>query len=187
MKKLILSLLCFSIVGMVYSQGIIKLDELRMEFNPKSLELDESSNSLTFNVSEDYVGQFHANPLKYARENFSIEDFIEANQDKSYDKYIVSFITNKGKLKINYNKDGDVISSSQRFTDINLPNRTIVKVLKANEGYRIVGTKHLAFTKSGWAIDKEFYRVKLENGKSKKNVKMNVTRDATGYAVATLK
>ncbi|MBE7638754.1 hypothetical protein GUB10_00265 [Salegentibacter sp. BLCTC] len=186
MKKLILSLLCFTIVGMVYSQGIIKLDELRMDFNPKSLEIDETSNTLTFQVSEDYVGQFHANPLKYARENFSIEDFIEANQDKGYDKYTVSFITNKGKLKVNYNRNGEVISSNQRFVDVNLPNRTLVKILRANEGYSIVGTKHLAFTKSGWTIDKEYYKVKLENGKNKKNVKMNVTRDAKGYAVATL-
>ncbi|SKB32071.1 hypothetical protein SAMN05660776_0373 [Salegentibacter holothuriorum] len=186
MKKLILSLLCFTIVGMVYGQGIIKLDELKMEFNPKSLEIDETSNVLTFQVSEDYVGQFHANPLRYAKENFSIEDFIEANQNKGYNKYVVSFLTNKGKLIVNYDKDGEVISSNQRFIDVNLPNKTIVKVLRANEGYRIIGTKHLAYSKSGWTIDKEFYKVKLENGKNRKNVKMNISRDATGVAVATL-
>ena len=186
MKKLILSLLCFTIVGMVYAQGIIKLDELRMDLNPKSLEIDESSNSLTFNVSEDYVGQFHANPLRYARENFSVKDFIEANQDKDYDRYTVIFVTNKGTLRVNYDQLGEIISSSQRFTDINLPYKTIVKVLKANEGYSIVKTKHIAQSKSGWEINKEFYKVKLENGNKRKNIKMNISRDASGVAVATL-
>ena len=186
MKKLILSLLCFTIAGMVYAQGVIKLDELKMEFNPTSLEIDESSNSLTFNVSEDYIGQFHANPLKYAKQNFSIEDFIEANQGKDYNKYTVTFVTNKGTLRVNYNEDGEITSSSQRFIDVNLPNKSIVEILKANEGYRIVGTKHLAYSKSGWTVDKEFYKVKLENGKNKKNVKMNISRNASGVAVATL-
>tara|TARA_B100001063_G_C16720560_1_gene533309 strand:+ start:418 stop:765 length:348 start_codon:yes stop_codon:yes gene_type:complete len=100
MKKLILSLLCFAIAGMVYAQGVIKLDELKMEFNPTSLEIDESSNSLTFKVSEDYIGQFHANPLKYAKQNFSIADFIEANQGKDFNKYTVTFVTSKGTLRV---------------------------------------------------------------------------------------
>ncbi len=186
MKKLILSLLCIAFVGMAYSQRVIKLDELKMEYTPKSLEIDESSNTLTFKVSEDYIGQFHANPMRYAKENFSIMDFIEANRDKEYDTYIVNFITNKGNLKVNYNNQGEIISSSQKFTDINLPYNSLISVLKANEGYSIFGTKHLAFSRSGGEINKEFYKVKLENGKKSKTVKLNIDRDARGVAVATL-
>ncbi|MBZ9632276.1 hypothetical protein LB465_15950 [Salegentibacter sp. LM13S] len=186
MRKLILSLLCIAFVRMAYSQGVIKLDELKMEYNPKSLEIDESSNSLTFKVSEDYIGQFHSNPMRYAKENFSIMDFIEANRDKEYSTYVVSFITNKGNLKVNYNNKGEIISSSQKFTDINLPYNSLISVLKANEGYSIVGTKHLAFSRSGGEINKEFYKVKLENGNKSKTVKMNINRDASGVAVATI-
>lgn len=186
MRKLILSLLCVAFVGMAYSQNVIKLDELKMELNPKSLEIDESSNSLTYNVSEDYVGQFHSNPMKYAKQNFNIMDFITANRDKEYDTYLVTFITNKGNLKVNYNKQGEIISSSQKFIDISLPYNSLISVLKANEGYSIVGTKHLAFSRAGGEINKEFYKVKLENSKKNKTVKMNVNRDASGVAVATI-
>jgi hypothetical protein len=178
--------MCIAFAGMSYSQKVIKLDQLKMEFNPQSLVIDEASNSLTFNVSEDYIGQFHANPLKYAKENFSIMDFIEANQDRDYDTYAVTFITNKGQLKVNFNQLGNITSSSQRFKDVNLPYNSLISVLKANEGYSLVGTKHVAYSKSGWDVDKEFYKLKLKNGKKSKTVKLNVSRDASGVAVATL-
>ncbi len=61
-----------------------------------------------------------------------------------------------------------------------------MEILKANEGYKIISTKHLAYSKSSWIPDKEFYKVKLENGKNRKNVKMNISRNASGVAVATL-
>ena len=46
MRKLILSLLCIAFLGMAYSQNVIKLDELKMDLNPKSLEIEESSINL---------------------------------------------------------------------------------------------------------------------------------------------
>jgi len=184
MKKLILSLLCIAIAGMVYSQGVIKLDEMR--YNPKSLEIDESTNSLTFNVIEEYAGQFYANPLRYAKENFSIMNFIEANQGKEFNGYEVTFKTNKGFLKVNYNQLGDITSSSQRFKDVRLPYNSMMSILKANEGYSLVGTKHLAYSKSGWDVDEEYYKAKLKNGTKSKTVKININRDASGVAVATI-
>ncbi|WP_037321582.1 hypothetical protein [Salegentibacter sp. Hel_I_6] len=186
MKNLILTLMCLAFVAMAYSQRVIKLEELNLDYNPKSLEIDGSSNSLSFNVSEDYIGQFHSNPLRFAKENFNIMDFIEANQDKDYDTYTVTFITNKGNLKVNYNAAGKIQSSSQRFKDINLPYYSLISVLRANEGYSLVGTKHLAYSKDGWALDEEFYKVKLQNGNKSKTVKLNVDRDARGVAVATI-
>jgi len=186
MKKLVLTMMCLAFVAMAYSQRVIKLEELNLDYNPKSLEIDEFSNTLSFNVTEDYVGQFHSNPLRFAKENFNIMDFIEANQDKDYDTYTVTFITNKGNLKVNYNAAGEIQSSSQRFTDINLPYNSLISVLRANEGYSLVGTKHMAYSKDGWELDQEFYKVKLKNGKKSKTVKLNVARNASGVAVATL-
>ena len=184
MKKVILSLLCIAFTGMAYSQRVIKLEE--MMYNPKSMELDEGTNSLTFTVMEDYVGQFHSNPLKYAKENFRIADLIEANKDEDYDTYEVTFKTTKGYLKVNYNQLGDITSSTQFFKDVRLPYESMISVLKANKGYSIASTKHVAFSRSGWDVDKEFYKVKLKNGKKNKVVKVNIERDAAGVAVATI-
>ncbi|MBZ9729283.1 hypothetical protein LB467_06250 [Salegentibacter sp. JZCK2] len=184
MKKLILSLLCFAFVGMAYSQRVIKLDE--MMYDPPSLEIDESINSLTFQVTEEYTGQFYANPLRYAKENFKIMDFIEANRDKDFNGYEVTFKTNKGFLKVNYNQLGDITSSSQSFKDVRLPYKSMMSILKANKGYHLIGTKYLAYSNSGLDLDKEIYKAKLKNGKKSKMVKVNIDRDASGVAVATI-
>lgn len=188
MKKLVLTMVCLAFVAMAYSQKVVKLDPLNLEYDPKTLKMEEPSNSLSFKVSEDYVGQFHSNPLKYAMENFNIMDFIEANRDMEYDTYTVTFKTNKGNLRVNFNKDGEIKSSSQRFKDVSLPYDSMYSVLRANEGYSIVSTKHLAYTytMAGRAANKEFYKVKLKNGKNTKTVKLNIERDAFGVDVATL-
>ncbi|TDN89334.1 hypothetical protein DET49_10679 [Salegentibacter sp. 24] len=184
MKKLILSLLCIAISGVAYSQGIIKLDEMMV--NPPNLEIDEATNAITLNVNEDYKGQFHSNPLKYAKDNFNLMELIQANKGKDFDTYEVTFKTNKGNLKVNYNDKGEIISSYQMFKDVRLPYNAMISILKANKGYTLTGTKHLAYSGSGEEIEKEFYKAKLENGNKSKIVKLNISKDASGMAVATI-
>lgn len=175
-----LSILFLGFVISGHAQKIIRLDEMTLRANPNALRLDESSNSIIVSVPERYTGEFSTNPLKFARNNFEIKEFIIANEDLGYDTYDVTFKTSKGHLLVKYDATGEMLAARQSFKDVNVPYDILVPVLKSNRDYKYVANKHIASSKGNWTFDKEQYRLKLKNGSKTKNVKVDIDKSRTG-------
>ncbi|HEY9185670.1 MAG TPA: hypothetical protein VIM94_10115 [Salegentibacter sp.] len=180
MKKLIFSIVLMGIVFSSYAQTVIPLDEVTMELSSEALKLNPDSQSLIVKLPEKYTGHFSENPLRFVRENFDIQKFIVANRDSDYDHFDVYFKTNKGDLKVRFNKKGDLLSSYQVFKNVKMPYATAVSILKQNPNYSIIGNKHIASSKNSWTLNKEYYKIKLKNGSKNKNIKINLDRSGMG-------
>lgn len=183
MKKLILLLLFVAFLSQGQAQ-VIMLDELTLKSNPSLLKLENENSSLRINIPEKYAGHFYSNPLKFARENFDVQQLVDANIGSDIDRYEVVFKTNKGALDVIFDNDGRLISTYQHFKNVPMSKDIVVGIMKDNPGYLILDNKHIASSKGSWVADKEFYKVKLKNGKDSKTVRVDLSRTRDGYAVA---
>ncbi|NJW55867.1 hypothetical protein HC175_23420, partial [Salinimicrobium sp. CDJ15-91] len=92
----------------------------------------------------------------------------------------VSFKSTKGHLLANFDGDGDLISSFQKFKNVRLPEDARMQILQQYRDAVITGNKHVAISK-GWDVQKEFYKVKLRDGDKTRTVKVNKDRGAITY------
>lgn len=167
-------------VGLVQSQtkDVVNLTETRVTANPMELVTNSWSNSLEFEVPEEYAGQFQENPVAFVASNFPIHDFIDQNKKKKYDSYEVTMRSRKGFITADYNRTGEMVSTYQKFKNINLPYDEIVKLHKDFRGWSVVKTLHVATTYRG-DTNKEFYKVKLENGNKKRKIRIDINENDT--------
>ena len=169
MKALtIMLLLCF--IGNAQAQKVIQLSEARVNYSPE-MKLTGNLDNLEIKVKEDYAGQFSQNPIKFMEDNFNIHDLIGSLDAKSYDQFDVKFKSNKGYLMASFDKNGELIRTSQKFRDIALPNELSQQLVRDFKGYSMVKNKYVASGK-GNTITKQHYLITLKNGKDKQNVKL---------------
>lgn len=183
MKNFIVLMLFLGFLSSGHAQKIVRLDELKMTYSPAALKVSPNTNSISFIIPEAYNGEFTKNPLLFVYQKFDISDFIEANKKSKFDSYQVSFRSLKGYLNAEYDKHGNMQKANHVFKDVKLPNSTVVEVLKANKGWSIAGNKHVAFSKE-WNIEKEYYKIKLENGNKKKVVRIDLAPSSVKEGVA---
>lgn len=178
MKKLIIVLLLFGFIGTGHSQILLK--ETKLEYRPESMKLDPVSNTLTIKISEKSYGEFNRDPLAFVKNQFDIQRVLKDNEKEDYDSYQVSFKSTKGHLLANFDGDGDLISSFQKFKNVRLPEDARMQILQQYRDAVITGNKHVAISK-GWDVQKEFYKVKLRDGDKTRTVKVNKDRGAITY------
>ena len=178
MKNLILVLLLFGFIGTGHSQILLK--ETKLEYRPASMKLDPISNSLTIAIAEKNYGQFESNPLAFVKDQFDIQKVLRDNEKENYDSYSVNFKSTKGHLLANFDEDGNLVSSFQRFKDVRLPEDARMKILQQYRDAVVLGNKHIAVSK-GWDIQKEFYKIKLRDGNKTRSVKINKEQGAITY------
>lgn len=175
MKNLIIM---FLLAGIVTGHAqVIQLDEARVTNATKIV----ADGELSYIVLEDYSGQFMKNPIKFMKENFDIHEFIGQSLDEPYDLYRVEFRNRKGFLIANFDDKGKLLSTSQRFKDIALPYSISKELVADYKGWKMTRNLYLASGKED-ALDKEVYRITMQNGKSKKNVKIIPDRPTRGLA-----
>ncbi len=161
MKTLILCLLLVGFISTGHSQ--IVLGESRVDYTPYSLKVDPLTNSITVMVKEDRVGEFQKDPLAFIQDKFNIHKFIAENQEYDFDGYNVYFKTNKGLVKANYDNGGEMVSTYQRFKNIALPDDVKLEILRKYRNSQVLKNTHIV-TSKGWMIDKELYKVKIQDG-----------------------
>ncbi|MGB7784985.1 MAG: hypothetical protein WBL27_02690 [Salinimicrobium sp.] len=164
MKKLILFMLLLGFVSTGHSQIVLK--EARVDYKPSSLKLDPYTNSLTLKIKEEKVGEFRQDPLMFVKNKFDMNSYVDANRSGNFRDYQVWFQTRKGYLMANYDKDGNLVSSSQKFKDVLLPQETRNEIIAQYGNVHIFSSKYFA-TSTGWNIDKEYYRVKIKDANNK--------------------
>ena len=181
MKNLILCLLLCGFFAVGHSQIVLK--ESHVEYFPGSLEVGVSTNSVSFNISETYVGEFEEDPLSFIQDYFNVHQLIHDNKGYDFDSYQVTFQSEKGKVLANYNDEGELVSSFQRFKNVNLPDDVRLEILRRHKNSKVVKNKYILTTKD-LAINKEYYIVKiLDNNRSRR---VRIDRNAQGLSLANL-
>lgn len=175
MKKhfLIIVLIVFCATG--HSQ--ILLDEARVEYQPFSMKVDPITKSVELEIPEEINGEFQKDPLTFIKNHFNIQSFIQQNKKYKFNEYEVSFRSTKGKLTARYNKDGELISTQQKFKNVALPVAAHLEIMKQYKGGVVLSNTYVASSKA-WDISKEIYRVKLKDGDRTRRLKFNKSSDA---------
>ncbi len=181
MKRVILLFIVLCGIATMKAQEVIQLDEARIDFVLDEVTVDSEINAVKFVVKEAYTGEFHKNPIKFVREKFDFDAFLDAVVNKDdFDEYLVTFNTRKGFLEALYSNKGDLVTTYQRFQDIVLPPAVRNELYSQNKGWTMISNKYIASGR-GYEVNKEVYKIRLENGNKKKTVKITPSSTLIGF------
>lgn len=172
MKTLIISLVLILSAAITHSQEVIELKETRVDYNPLFAEMTNYGDTFIMHIKHNHNGEFEKDPISFLEKNFNVKQFIAHVQDRDYDSYRVSFRSNKGELKAEYDREGNMEWMSHRFKNIVLPYELTQQIFLDNQGWSVVKNLHVASGRDG-KINKSFYKVTMKNGKQKKNIKID--------------
>lgn len=150
---------------------VIHLEKAEVNYSPKALIVSSGTDGIVMKIPEMYKGQFSENPILFMKENFNIKSFIERSKDENYNFYIVNFRSSNGHLRVVFNENGDLEGNSQKFENVRLPITMSKDILRNYKGWEVKSNLYVASGK-GDLIQKEFYKVKLSNGKDVKTLKI---------------
>lgn len=166
MKKLILGI--FLIGFMATGNSQIELEEVKI----KSMKLDPVTQTLVITLPEEKVGEFETDPLYFMKNKFNAKRFVKDNSNSDIIEFYVNFVTSKGNLEARFNKNGELVSSKQRFINIRLPHDVQMEIARLYKGAEITRSKYIAHSK-GWDINKEYFKLKLADGDKNRRIRIN--------------
>lgn len=172
MKTLVIFLLLGFSAAITNAQGVIELNEARVDYNPVFTKVSHSGNTFTAQIKESFLGEFEQDPMAFMKENFNVHQLINQIGNDKYESYYVSFRSRKGELKVNYDKEGNIMTAFQRFKNVSLPQAVAQQLFKENKGWSMTKNIHVAYGRNG-NVEKDFYRITMENGKDRKKVKLD--------------
>ncbi|MDT0644186.1 hypothetical protein RM553_15220 [Zunongwangia sp. F363] len=175
MKNLILLLTLLAVCTYGNAQNdqeITQLEEAKVGFAPLDAKIVRMGNSFSYKVKEQFAGEFVRNPIGFMNANFDINNFIAEVDNRSYDSYIITFENGNGYLQADFDKDGNLERTFQKFKDIPLPTEISRAVLRDHKGWTITKNKLVA-RGTGEYLDKATYRMKLEKDGEKKRIKID--------------
>jgi hypothetical protein len=181
MKKVIIGFFLLAFIATGNSQ--ILLGEAKVDYKKASMKLDPATQTLVIVIPEKEVGEFGKDPLVFMKNNLNVESLIKNNSDQYYSEYQVKFVSNKGHLTARFSRDGNLISSLQKFKNKRLPNDVMVEIARSYNGSIVKETKSFANSK-GWTITKEHYKIKLDDGNKTRRVRID--RDSDRLSIAGL-
>jgi hypothetical protein len=169
MKKLIFYLVLVLFAGITNAQEFTELEQAEVEFSPLTSELIRNGNNFSYTVKENYSGEFESDPLEFVKTHFNIKNLISHNQVERIENYFVTFKSKKGSVSADFNNEGDLLKSTSRFKNIALPRELRHQLYKDHKGWIMVSNIHITHGRNG-VVDSDSYKVKLVNGKERKNV-----------------
>jgi hypothetical protein len=179
--KTVIFYLVLLVIGTSHAQEFTELKEAKVGFAPMTSSVERNGNSFSFNVIEAVVGEFEEDPLAFMENHFSIHDFISELKPKQYDKYEVSFVSQKGILKADFDKNGKLVRTNSRFKNTLLPHNLRNDLYRDHKGWAM--TKNVRITRSeNGDVSKDYYKIKLENGKDRKRIVLEVPLRVTDVA-----
>ena len=179
MKNLIIySLFLFCVIS-VKAQEVTRLEATTVTFEPFVTDVISYLDNNAFLVRESHAGEFTANPIKFMKANFEIQNFISyLDQKKStdlqkshYESYRVTFSSDKGYLEAKFSKEGELTETAQNFKNILVPLDVRRELYTNHKGWNMVKNTYTASGKND-QIDKELYRIKLKKGNNSQIVKI---------------
>jgi len=160
MKKIIIALFIVGLATQLYAQDPIKLPEVVViAKNYKYLNKTDSKNAtLPVKLLQQKVANY----------DVKSQDFYS----ESYDYYTVSFYIPEGKIFAEYDGEGNVIRTIEKFKDIALPNEVTTAVVKRFPKWKITKDIYLIrYNEKDGA--KEKYKLTLKNGGETLKVKID--------------
>lgn len=181
MRTLFLSLLLIAVTTIGQAQAI-QLEEAKVGFTPLDSKITRNGDEFSYKVDEAYTGEFSKDAIAFMNANFNIRNFIEEVSAENYDAYRVTFTSGKGYLSANFDKEGNLLKTYQKFRDMPLPLDIRREVYMANVGWTMTENKYVASGR-GDLIEKEIYKIKLEKGNQKRAMKIDPVK--SGISVAS--
>lgn len=179
--KTVIFYLVLMVLGTGHAQEITELKEAKVGFAPLSSEVKRDGNSFSFYVKESAVGEFEKDPLTFMESNFNIENLIKAVAHENFKNFNVQFKSSKGFLKANFNQDGDLVKSISKFENIILPENLMHDLYRDHKGWEMTKNVHVTISKNGM-VQKDYFKVKLENGKETKKINLEGRMEGTEVA-----
>ena len=121
------------------------------------------------------VGQKEeAPPVKILQRRAAEYDIKSADfYEEDYDSYFVSFYLPEGQILAAYDKDGKLLSTAEKYKDINIPTAVRKAVTARFPNWVISHDAYLVkYFEQDSKVDK-VYKLTLENGDKRMKVKMN--------------
>lgn len=181
MKTLIFSLLLIAVTTFSQAQEITELEEAKVGFAPLDSKITRDGDSFTYKVNESYSGEFSKDAIGFMKANFDIQNFIAQFDEGEYNSYAVTLTSSKGFLSADFDEEGNLVKTYQKFKDIVLPLDVRREVYMANKGWTMTKNKYVASGR-GDLIEKEDYKIKLEKGNQSKTMKIDPREARTSVA-----
>lgn len=181
MKRVILFLFILCGFTTMKGQDVIQLDEARLSVDLDAITVDTELGEIRCVVKEAYTGEFSSDPIRFMKEKFDFKEFITAivNSDE-FEEYLVTFNSSKGFLEAIYTNEGELVSTYQTFKDTFLPPAVRNQLYLENKGWTAISNKYVASGRND-QIDKEVYKIRIENGNKKKTVKIIPSATQVGF------
>jgi len=162
MKNLLLGLLVLGFTTQFMFSQVEELPEVKLELNYEYLEAIDSEN-----ISE-VVRELEK---KVALYNLTDSDFYNVE----YDTYRVSFYAKGGRIVADYDANGKVIETVERFKNVRLPNSVLILVHKQYPDWTIIEDIYRLDYYDGTAESE--YKIKLKNKNKKITIKIDNQND----------
>lgn len=175
--------LCLALLlsGAIAQAQIIELDAAKVDFFPNLKK--GADGSYSYEVKEKYAGEFTSDAIGFMKANFDIHAFMDEVEDSgNNDGYLIVFKNSKGSLEADFDKEGELRGTYQQFRDILVPDEIRKEIYRSHQGWTMVKNRYTA-RGNGEMVDKELYRIKLQNGNEVRSVKLDPsTLGVTGVA-----
>lgn len=170
MKNLVLCL-ALLLSGAIAQAQIIELEEAKVDYFPNLKKGVDGSYSYV--VKENYAGEFSSDAIGFMKRNFDIKAFLnEVGESDGVDGYLITFKNGHGLLEADFDEAGELRGTHQQFRDILVPDEVRKELYRSHRGWTMVQNKYTASGR-GELIDKEIYRIKLQNGNEVRTIKVN--------------
>lgn len=181
MKALII-LLLFVVATVGQAQELTQLEEVKVEKALAKLKYVKINDRVVFKVDRAYVLEFTKNPIGFMNDHFDIHRLIATLDNSRINEYEVTLSSQKGFMVANFDKKGNLLKTYQNFKDMLLPLNIRREIYNSHEGWTMTKNNYKAITK-GEILTKEQYRITMENGNRKQNVK--ISGNTTGTVVVS--
>lgn len=182
MKTLVIILILAFSVSISNAQEVIELNEAKVAFNPLS-GLDGPVKQISIKIAENAPGEFEKDPIAFVNNHFDISPYLSQIPGEEFYAFQVTFKTRKGHLIADFNGDGKLVKTSQKFENILLPYELQKQLYRDHKGWSMVKNKVVARGNED-KIDKAVYKITMQNGRQKKNLKYEVTPETGSTIVA---
>ena len=159
MKKLIFGLFLMVLTTQIYAQDPIVLPEVVIVHNYKYLS-SSNSEDLALPVEE----------LQMKVSDFNVKE-LDIYSDE-YDFYDVYFIIPEGKILASYDNKNNLLSTAERYKDIDLPSPVLKSINKRFPNWMISKNVYLVNYHESGNIRK-MYKITLQNGNKRIKIKVD--------------
>lgn len=177
MKNVVIGLLLIGLTSLGFSQNTGEIEEIQLE----GVEITNINLSYLEKVQEKVLPAIVIS-LENEASVFDVKELDEFDGRKEFFK--VKFTSSKGYIIADYDRNGKIVKTSERFRDIALPKNLIKAVLKQYPKSSFLMVAYNVDYDDNTA--KKIYKIKIMNAGKKKNLAINPEANLNNTAIVSL-